>query len=406
MSGIFRRVLFLALVISTSFISVAAASESLTFDGSTQFLWGDDLLNKNQTILAQYLRFGYRPEGKDYHMAGYGRVWDDFSGGSVREDGLSGRIYYLYLDYTPRENRTFRLGRQFVSFTAGASIIDGLSVDIRDLGPIGITLSGGADVAYSLESDHSKAGNYFTGIDIFLEKVESAQLGVSYVRKYDEGDRAREEFGLNARYYYKFFSPYAELRYDWLSKSFDEAAVGADFFPLEYLMIKAEYYHSYPAFDSTSVYSVFAVDRYQEYQLRAEYSFENTPLILSASYIKQIYEDEDTADLAVLGASFNPSDRLLISASVDYRNGYGGKLWGFEAYGDYTMRKELLLSAGVRCDAYRRPDYSGDDYAQSYWAGGKWIFNGKTSLDVRMETNINENFEHNYLGRAALNRQL
>lgn len=406
MRNILRWPLFAAIIFSAFFVSPAAAAEPFRFDGSTQFLWGDDLLDENQAILAQYLRFDYSPEVKDYRMAGYGRVWDDFSGGSIRDNGASGRIYYLYLDYTPKDNPSFRLGRQFVSFTAGSSIIDGLSVDIRDLGPIGITLSGGTDVTYSLESDHSKLGNYFTGIDIFLEKVASTQLGVSYVRKYDEGDTAREELGLNARYYYKFLSPYTELRYDWLSKSFDEAAVGVDFFPIDYLMIKAEFYHSYPTFDSTSIYSVFAVDKYQEYRVRAEYSFEDTPLTLSAAYIKQLYEDSDTADVIALGASFNINDKLLVSTSVDHRSGYGGKLWGFEADGDYTLRKDLLLSAGAQYDTYRRPDYSGDDYAQRYWAGGKWKLNDKTSLDARLEADINENFAHNYLGRVALNWQL
>ncbi|MBI5057706.1 MAG: hypothetical protein HZB61_13915 [Nitrospirae bacterium] len=406
MRNILRRSLFIAIIFSVYFISPAAAAEPFTFDGSTQFLWGDDLLNDNQTILAQYLRFNYSPEGKKYRVAGYSRLWEDFSGGRTRDDDLSGRLYYLYFDYAPKEDRSIRFGRQFVSFTAGSSMIDGLTVEIRDLGHIGITLSGGTDVTYSLDSDHSRLGNYFTGIDIFLEKVESAQLGVSYVRKYDDGERAREEFGLNARYHYKLLSPYTELRYDWLSEAFDEATVGVDFFPISFLMIKAEFYHYYPTFDSTSIYSVFAVDKYQEYYIRAQYSLEDTPLVLSASYVKQLYEDSETADVYVAGANFNPNDKFLISASVDYRNGYGGNLWGVEVYGDYKLRKELLLSAGAQYDTYKRPDNADDDYAQRYWAGGQWILNPKTSLDARLEANINENFEHNLLGRIALNWQL
>lgn len=391
---------------SAYFISPAAASEPLTLNGSTQFTWGDDMLDGNQAVLAQYLRFSYRPEGKNYYVAGYGRLWDDFGGGSIRDNDLSGRIYYLFLDYTPQENRSFRLGRQFVSFTAGSSIIDGLSVEMRDLGPVGVTLSTGAEVTYALDADHSRLGNYFTGIDVFLEKVESTQLGVSYVMRYDEGARASEEFGLNARYYYKKVSPYTELRYDWITKTFDQATVGIDIFPIDFLVLKAEFYHSYPTFDSTSIYSVFAVDKYQEYHLRAEYSFEDTPLILYASYAKQQYEDSDNADVYALGASFNPNDKMLISSSVDYRKGYGGKLLGFEVYGDYNYSKKLFLSAGIQYDTYSRPDYSGDDYAQRYWAGGSWRFSDKTSLDTRLEANVNENFEHNYLGRVALNWQL
>ena len=236
--------------------------------------------------------------------------------------------------------------------------------------------------------------------------MSSAQLGVSYVRKYDDGERAREEFGLNARYFYKSLSPYTELRYNWLSKSLDEATVGVDFFPVSFLMIKTEFYHSYPTFDSTSIYSVFAVDKYQEYHVRAEYSLENTPLVLSASYIKQMYEESDSADVYSVGASFNPNDKLLVSTTVDYRSGFGGKLWGFDVNGNYTISKDLLISAGAQYDTYKRPDQTDDNYAQRYWAGGQWILSDKASLDARLEENVNENFDHNYLGRIALNWQL
>ena len=405
MRNVFPWILLITIIFSAYVVPPDAASEPLTIDGSTQLLWGDDLLDDDQSILSQYLRFSYSPEEKNYRIYGYGRVWDDFSGGKIREDDLSGRIYYLYVDYAPKEDRSFRFGRQFVTFTAGSSIIDGLSVDIRNLGPVGVTLSGGTEVTYSLDSDHSAIGDYFTGIDVFLEKIASTQFGVSYVRTYDDGDRAREEFGLNARYFYKSLSPYTDLRYNWLSKSFDEASIGIDFFPIEYLMIKTEFYHSYPTFDSTSIYSVFAVDKYREYYVRADYSLEDTPLVLSVSYVRQLYEDSDNADVYAVGASFNP-DKLLVRTSVDYRKGYGGKLWGFEVYGDYTLRKDRILSAGVQYDTYRRPDYSDDDYAQRYWAGGKWIVNDKTSLDARLEANVNQNFEHNILGRISLDWQL
>jgi len=60
-------------------------------------------------------------------------------------------------------------------------------------------------------------------------------------------------------------------------------------------MLKGEFYQVLPTFDSTSIYSVFAVDKYQEYLVRAEYSLE-APDALFASYAHQTYEDSDDAD--------------------------------------------------------------------------------------------------------------
>jgi len=63
------------------------------------------------------------------------------------------------------------------------------------------------------------------------------------------------------------------------------------------------------------------VDKYQEYHVRAEYSLENVPLVLSASYVRQLYEESDAADVYMAGASYHPNDKLLINATVDYRTG-------------------------------------------------------------------------------------
>lgn len=404
-----RWFLLITVVLSSYFIApVPAQAEPLKFNTSTQLLWGDDFLAESQSILVQYLRFSFNPEGTNFSMTGYGRLWQDFSGGAIRDDDSSGRIYYLYMDYSPLKNTSLRLGRQYVNFTAGSSIMDGISLDVTNIGPVGITVSGGKDVRFSLDSEHSRLGNYFVGIDVHLENIRSTQLGISYVRLYDEWDRAREEFGLNFRYFYKYFSPYAELRYDRLSETIDEAVVGLSLFPLSNLMIKGEFYLSYPTFDSTSIYSVFAVDKYREYLLRAEYSLDSSPVTGFASYTSQTYEDSEDADLYTVGARIYPSDRLTLNASVDYRNGFGGNLWGFELFGDYRLKKKLALSAGAQYDTYRRPDFSDNnyDYAQRYWIGGQWLVSKKVSVSARIEDNINENFDHRPSGRITLNWSL
>jgi len=413
---IFRRSLVIAAVFLSVFIAAATVrAEPLSFKSSTQFLWGDDLLGEDQAILAQYLRLGYNPEGRNYSVAGYGRLMHDFGNGVIRDNGFEGRLYYLYLDYSPMQNISTRLGRQFINFTADAAIMDGAKISLRKLGPVGVTLAGGRDVKFALDTESSRAGNYFLGLDIHLEDVRSTQLGVSYVRKYDSGDLAREEVGMNFRYFYRFLSPYAEVRYDHLSKAIDEATVGLDLFPISNLMVKAEFYHSYPTFDATSIYSVFAVNRFREYLVRAEYSL-NVPVTLFASYARQTYEDSVDADVYTGGARLYPTEDLTLSASVDYRRGYSGyngasgetdgRLFGFEVTADYRIRKELAVFAGVQYDTYKRPELTGDNYASRYWAGGRWMANRNLFVSARVETNVNENFEHRTLGRVTLDWNL
>jgi predicted porin len=223
--------------------------------------------------------------------------------------------------------------------------------------------------------------------------------------RFDEWDRAREEFGLSFRRYFKYLSPYAEVRYDRLSEAVDEATLGLDVFPTTDLMLKGEFYHSYPTFDSTSIYSVFAVDKYREYLIRAEYSI-SAPVTVFASYARQTYEDDDDANRYEVGARFRPMQRLTLNASVDYREGFGGKDWGFEAYGDYRIGEKFLVSAGAQHDTYKRPEDTGDQYAQRYWVGGQWHISKDASLLARVEDNVNENFNHRPLGRVALNWNL
>jgi hypothetical protein len=406
MRCILRRSFIVSIVFLSLFLaSTAAYADPLKFSSSTQFLWGDDLLGQSQTIIAQYLRMSYAPEGKPYSIAGYGRLWKDFGSPAIRDNDFQGRLYYLYLDYALTPNISTRIGRQFTNLTAGTSLMDGISLDVHKVGLLGVTVAGGRSLVFSLDSEFTRNGNYFAGIDVHLENVKSTQLGLSYVRRYDESDLAREELGMNFRYFLKFASPYVELKYDLLSEVFDEATVGVEIFPTNTLKVKGEFYHSYPTFDSTSIYSVFAVDKYREYLVSAEYRL-SSPVTLIASYIRQTYEEDSNADVFAIGARVLPVANLAFNASVDYRHGYGGNLWGFELNGDYKVNNKIAVAAGVQYDSYRRPAIDGTNDAQRYWVGGRWIASKSVSVNARIEENVNENFNHRTLGRVSLDWNL
>jgi hypothetical protein len=399
----------LAVVVSLCFICAPSSvkAEPLKVNTSTQLLWGDDLLGDGQAVVAQYLRFSYRPEGKQqFSAAGYGRIWGDLAGGSVRDGDFNGRLYYLYLDYKPIDQIGVRLGRQYVNLSAGSSLMDGATVNINKIGPLGLTVTAGRDIIYTLDSESSREGNYFVGFDVHLQDIKNTTLGLSYVRKYDHSDLSREEFGLNAKYIYKWVSPYAEVRYDRLSQAIDEATIGIDLFPMSNLMIKGEFYHSYPTFDSTSIFSVFAVDKFRECLLRAEYSIPKAPVSVFGEYKRQAYQDSSNADVFAVGARVFPTDRLTFSASVDYRHSFDDKEWGFEVLGDYKINNKIMVSAGVQHDAYQRPDDSGNRSAQRYWVGGKWLATKNLSVSGRLEDNANETFSHRTLGRITLDWNL
>lgn len=397
--------LFLA-ALFLSFLSLPArAQDDLRLSSSTQFILGDDLLGESQSILAQYIRLGYKPQA-NLSVTGYGRLWMNFTGEGIRDDDLSGRLYYFYLDYSPADVVGLRLGRQYVNFTAGSAIMDGLTVKLRDLGPVGLTLSGGMDVKFGLDEDHSRLGNYFFGADLHLMSLKPVQAGVSYVRKYDEWDNSREEFGANIRGFFGPVSPYAEVRYDNLSEAIDEATVGVDIYPAPELFLELEFYHAYPTFDSTSIYSVFAVDKYQEYLLAAEYRL-TEPLTVFASYAKQYYEDgdDDDADRFRVGARYETTEKLTLNGFMDLRQGFGGDIWGFEITGDYRTGKRLLISAGAQYDIYERPEEftpselipeedPGTQYATRLWLGAEYLLSKNVSVAARVEENINESFDH------------
>src|SRR5512134_1013004 len=209
MRGI-RRCLLVASVVFSSCILICtgAYADKFKFTSSTQFLWGDDLQGNSDAILAQYLRFNYSPEGKNLTVAGYGRVWYDFGDSNIMDDGLQGKLYYLYLDYAPMEKISLRLGRQLIAFTAlDQTLMDGVRVDLRNLGPVGVTIAGGWYPIFNVESQtYWQSGNALWAVDLHLERIRNLQMGVSFAQKYNDSDLARQAIGMNFRYTHKFLS--------------------------------------------------------------------------------------------------------------------------------------------------------------------------------------------------------
>lgn len=394
--GLMRTLLLLSLLSGS-----AAWSAEIHGRSSTQLLWFNDFFNGRQVELAQYLRLSVTGIDKDGKFAvyGYGRGTQDLS----NNDGLNGRLYYLYGDYRDLHGMLdIRLGRQFVNLSAGSAIIDGLQLDLKNVGPVAFSVLGGRDVVFGLDGELGHEGDYAMGLAAYLSGLRKTDLDVSWFRRWDAGDVSRDVVGASFKQYLlDRFKLYGNTRYDLTSEVFSEVLAGAKYFPSADLILTGEWYQSYPTFDTTSIFSVFAVNRYQEGVFRADYTI-NEKIAVNAGYSRQDYGEGASADVYQVGCTLRPITTLAIGLAYDRHEGFGGKLDGgiFDVTWDATG--ELQLAGGATIDAYSRdffPSTSGDHVAQKYWLGARYRLARNMAASLRIEDDVNRTYDSNVQGR-------
>jgi len=176
---------------------------------------------------------------------------------------------------------------------------------------------------------------------------------------------------------------------------------GVKYFPRADLVLTGEWYQSYPTFDNTSIYSVFAVSRYQEGVFKVDYTL-NDKISLNAGYSRQVY-DAANANVFEVGCRIRPIENLSLALNYDHRNGYGGDLDGGMVDVYYDLTKKLELAGGFHYDVYERDRVTGNETARKYWLGGKYKISDMMSASVRVEDNVNERYEEDWSGRAVFN---
>ena len=213
---------------------------------------------------------------------------------------------------------------------------------------------------------------------------------------------ARDQLGASFKQYLlNSVKVYGNTRFDLPSETFSEVMAGVKYFPIADLVMTGEWYQSYPTFDSTSIYSVFAVSRYQEGVLRADYTI-NDKISANIGYSRQDYEGGD-ADVVEVGCRIRPIEHLNVTLNYDHRNGYGGRLNGGIAEVAYEATKQLEIAGGLHHDVYERDRLTGDETARKYWLGGKYKIKDNMSASVRVEDNVNARYKEDYSGRLAFN---
>lgn len=397
-----KRIFCLLTGLSLMFASTAAWSAEVHGRSSTQFLWFNDVFTeKKQAEFAEYLNLSVTKLDKEGKLSfhGYGRVTQDVRNG----DGLNGRLYYLYGDYRDLFDKIdLRFGRQFVNYAAGSALIDGGQIELKKVGPIAFSVMGGRNVFFDLNGEATRDRDFVFGTALNLAGYKNTDAELSYFMKLDKDGVARDNLGASFKQYmFNSLKVYGNTKFDLASEVFSEVLAGVKYFPTADLVLTGEWYQSYPTFDSTSIYSVFAVNRYQEGVFRVDYTI-NDKISINAGYSRQDYET-DIADVFEVGCRIRPIEHVQLNLNYDRRSGYGGQLNGGIAEVIFEPIKPLELAAGIHFDVYERDRATGEETARKYWFGGKYKLAQNMSASVRIEDNVNARYKSDWQGRMAFN---
>ncbi|MBI5417891.1 hypothetical protein HZA55_08110 [Candidatus Poribacteria bacterium] len=374
---------------------------------SSQYLWYTDIVSeKKQSELEEYLNISliHLDKNDKFSIHGYGRFAYSVNDPEDNSDKMKNRLYSLYLDGNNLINKKmdFKLGRQFVNYTAGSSIIDGGQIELKNIGPIALSFMGGRSVFFDLTSEETNNNNTTYGAAAYLNGFKSTDAEISYFRKDDEDGIARDFLGAYLKQYlFNSVRLYGNTRYDLVGEVFSEILAGAKFYPNSDLILTGEHYQSYPVFDNTSIYAIFAVDLYKEDLFRIDYTI-NDKLSTNASYTREDYES-DNANVFEIGLGIHPTQKIQLNLNYEKRNGYGGKLNGGMFDIAYEQNSKLNISTGIHYDVYERERLTGEETARKYWIGSNYKFTNNISGSLRVEDNINTIYKDNWQGRAVIN---
>jgi len=387
------------------FLLVPATAWSLEIHGrsSSQLEWfNNDFNDQRQVEFGQYLRFSLTDIEKEGKLSffGYGRFNQDLN----NSEGFNARLYYLYGEYRNLFDKVdIRLGRQFVNYAAGTAIIDGGQVGLKNIGPVAFSAAFGRNVIFDLDGEGGHGGDLALALSAYLHGFRATDLEISWFRRWDQWDVARDTIG--ATFKQNFFNNlkvYGNTRFDLTSESFSEVLGGVKYFPISNLVLTGEYYQSYPTFDATSIYSVFAVDLYQEAVFRADYTI-NEMITLNGGYTSQWFGEGGRGHIYHVGCSLRAVEPLLITLEYDNNQGYNGKTNGFLADLYYDLTKTLQLAGGMGYDVYTRDAALSDGTARLFWLGCKYRLAKNMTASLRIEDNSNERYHNDVQGRFVFN---
>ncbi|MCD6526147.1 MAG: hypothetical protein J7K75_04040 [Desulfuromonas sp.] len=401
MKGWHKLFLGIAILSTVALPLHSALGATTSGRSSTEFEWYDTADGDTAVPFYQYLLLNVHDIDSDgMTFRGYGRLADDLAD----EMDVDSRIYYAYIEKKELlKNLDLRFGRQFISTTAGASIMDGLYLEYGGQDDFNITLFGGGDVAYY---EGYNAKDLIAGIEISRSFFNDLNLGLSYLQKWDHSELANELFGLDLDYdFNERLHIYSETQFNYLANTISYFLVGSQYHRSENWSLRAEYLYSLPVFSSTSIYSVFAVDEYQE--LFVEYE-QRIALGLRAfiNYAREMYVYGADADVFEAGLEKIRTGRFSGYVIGTWRDDPDGQdLAGVKLYGATTINHKFQAGAGIHLDVLERYlDEDEDDTTSSrIWVDGMITFNRKVNVQAKVERIESDRWDDYYRGRVRLN---
>src|SRR5450631_1559813 len=234
-----RLIRLSAVLLVIACVPVSSHSTEVKITSSTQYLWYQDFwADKNQNDVAQYLRLNLTKldkEGKASIFA-YARITKQVTS----DEDLQGRFYYFYVDYRDalKDHLDVRAGRTFVNAAAVSGTVDGLYLNVKNLGPVGVTAFGGREVIFQ-DKQEIGGGNAMVGGSIYLDTVKNTHVEVSYGNKYRNSNFARENVGLDfSTTPLEMANLYGRVKYDTISTEFNELLFGTKLAPLKDLILR------------------------------------------------------------------------------------------------------------------------------------------------------------------------
>jgi hypothetical protein len=396
------RLMRLAVILMTLVcMPVFSHATEVKMTSSTQYSWYQDFVaDKNQNDISEYVRLNLTKldkEGKASFYA-YARVTKQVTS----SEDMQGRFYYFYVDYRDafKDHLDVRAGRTYVNAAAVSGTVDGLFLNVKNLGPVGFTAFGGREVIFQNKQEIG-GGNAMTGGSIYLDTVKNTHVEVSYGNKYRDSNFARENVGLDfTTTPCDMANVYGRVKYDTIATEFNELLFGAKLAPLKDLILRIEFLQSRPTFDNNSIYRIFAVDNYKELSAAAEYQLTNEYRI-NFKYAKEFFGENADADVFDIGLIARPIKDLTVNASYEKRIGYTGQLSGFRLNAGYDIEK-AKIQAGIDYDDFTRDESRGGT-AKKYWTAASYQFSKMVGATARIEYDVNYINNNSYQGFAAVN---
>lgn len=402
--GAFLGILLVPLVLGVAYVDAATVSGR----SSTVLEWYDDSEGDTALPAYQYLQLQAKDLGAPGYTAKvYGRLADDFND----EVDTKSRLYYAYVENKQVFNGLgFRLGRQFISTTAGASMMDGLSLDYAFDKNYKVRVFVGGDVKFYDDYDIE---DLIDGVELsgkFLDDKLAAEI--SYVQKWDNDLLTHDLLGFNADYDFNgnlWF--YNELQFDVLSERFSYALLGGKYRFARPFTLRTEYLYSLPVFSSTSIYSVFAAEEYEE--LMAELTWKiSRELQAFGRYTREIYQEYSDANVLEVGFEKLRTGKYSGYVVGTVRDDSDGQnLYGVKAYADYQFMPELRAGFGAHIDVLERDIayFNTDDNDQNettstrLWVDAKYDLNNKMNLKGKYEYIESDLWDYYNRGTIRLN---